>query len=194
MELAGDKFVGIKQHAADVNAVDILRQPCIRSVGVAGVARHVPAVDQTGCFGVGGVVTSGRRVAPMDAACSAGSGVRFPGTCGGGVATVSGVLAREKLWTCNGCRGFHGVGGNGDGNDLFSVVVFISVIAGIVGNGSDDEATREVVGGSVQNGVSSGGRPLEVVVVGLTARQRRRGVVKGRHDKANRVNDVNGNG
>ena len=59
---------------------------------------------------------------------------------GRGVAAVRRVLSGEELRCRNGRCGFHGVGGNGDGDDLFSVVIFVPVVIRKIGNGSNDQA------------------------------------------------------
>ena len=89
---------------------------------------------------------------------SAGRGVGLPRATAGGIAAVCRVLGREEAGT-GGLEVVHVVSADGHGNGLVALIVGVFVVVCEVHRGTDDEATGQVVGRGVENGMCSGRRP-----------------------------------
>jgi len=183
VELARDVFVGIEEHSAKVHAVNTGHSR-VRGIGIARVPRLVAGVNQAGGFSVRGVVASRSGMPPMLVACGAAGGVGLPRSGGDGIAALSGVFARQELRIGGLAPVFHGVGGDGNRDGFFPLVVGVLVIVN-EGNGCPKNQTaRQVVGGRVQDGVRRGWRPRQQVVVGLPTGQQVGVEIEGLHDEA----------
>ena len=193
MELARDEFVGIKEDPAQPRLVD-LGHARVQHVGVALTAACALAcVNETGGFCTGRIVASGGGMTEVLGAGRTGRGVGLPRATAGGVAAVCRVLGREEAGT-GGLEVVHVVSADGHGHGLVARIVGVFVVVCKVHRGTDDEATGQVVGRSVENRMCCRRRPGEHLVVGLAPGQRVGGKVKGFHDETNGVNDVHGDG